>query len=72
MAKMRELLVDDGLLGGSGRVREDGRMVHDMLLVEVKSPEESKRPWDYLEVLRTIPGDQAFLPLSESACPLVR
>lgn len=72
MAKMRELPVDDGLLGGNGRVREDGRMVHDMLLVEVKSPEESERAWDYLEVLRTIPGDQAFLPLSESACPLVQ
>jgi len=54
-----------------GTVREDGRMVHDMYLARVKSPDESEGPWDYYEILRTIPGDQAYLPLSESKCPLV-
>ena len=54
-----------------GRVREDGRMVHDMYLAQVKTPEESKGRWDYLKILRTIPADQAFLPLEESTCSLV-
>ena len=70
MTKMRELPVDDVFAKG-GFLREDGRMVHDMYLVEVKSPGDSKGPWDYLKILRTIPGDQAFLPLSESKCNLV-
>ena len=47
-------------------------MIHDMLLVEVKSPEESKSPWDYYKVLNVIPGKDAFLPLSKSVCPLVK
>jgi branched-chain amino acid transport system substrate-binding protein len=46
-------------------------MVHDMYLVQVKSPEESKGPWDYYKVLRTIPGDEAFRPLDKGGCPLV-
>jgi branched-chain amino acid transport system substrate-binding protein len=52
----------------NGTIREDGRMVHDMYLARVKSPEESKEPWDYYEILRTIPGDEAFLPIEESTC----
>jgi len=55
----------------NGTIREDGRMVHDMYLARVKSPDESTQKWDYYEILRTIPGDQAFLPLAESTCPLV-
>jgi branched-chain amino acid transport system substrate-binding protein len=55
----------------NGTVREDGRMVHDMYLAQVKTPDESEGRWDYLKILRTIPGDQAFLPLSESRCDLV-
>jgi branched-chain amino acid transport system substrate-binding protein len=55
----------------NGTIRDDGRMVHDMYLARVKSPDESTQKWDYYEILRTIPGDQAFLPLSESTCPLV-
>jgi branched-chain amino acid transport system substrate-binding protein len=55
----------------NGTVREDGRMVHDMYLARVKTPDESSGQWDYYEILRTIPGDQAFLPLEESTCPLV-
>jgi branched-chain amino acid transport system substrate-binding protein len=52
----------------NGKIRDDGRMVHDMYLARVKSPEESKQPWDYYEILRTIPADQAFLPIEESTC----
>jgi branched-chain amino acid transport system substrate-binding protein len=55
----------------NGTIRDDGRMVHDMYLARVKSPDQSSGPWDYYEILRTIPGDQAYLPLSESKCPLV-
>ena len=69
--KMKEMPVNDFFAHG-GKVREDGRMVHDMYLVQVKSPEESKYPWDYYKVIRTIPGDQAFRPLNESECPLVK
>lgn len=68
MAKMRELPVND-FFAKNGQVRSDGRMVHDMYLARVKSPAESKGPWDYYEILRTIPGEEAFGPLSESACP---
>ena len=70
-AKMRELPVND-MFAKNGRLREDGRMVHDMLLVQVKKPSESKAPWDYYNVLATIPGDQAFLPLEKSECQLVK
>jgi branched-chain amino acid transport system substrate-binding protein len=55
----------------NGKIRADGRMVHDMYLAEVKSPDESQGKWDYLEIRRTIPGDEAFRPLEESACPAV-
>ncbi|WP_166267605.1 ABC transporter substrate-binding protein [Marinobacter caseinilyticus] len=55
----------------NGRIREDGRMVHDMYLAEVKTPEESKGEWDLYKILRTIPADEAYRPLSESKCPLV-
>jgi branched-chain amino acid transport system substrate-binding protein len=52
-------------------VRADGRLVRDMYLLQVKKPAESKYPWDYYHVRQVIPGDQAFLPLSASKCPLV-
>lgn len=55
----------------NGRIREDGRMVHDMYLVEVKSPEDATHEWDLYEVLATIPAEEAFRPLSESECKLV-
>jgi branched-chain amino acid transport system substrate-binding protein len=71
MAKMRELPVND-FFAKNGKLREDGRMVHDMYLVQVKAPEESKYPWDYFKILKTIPGEQAFRPLAESECPLVK
>jgi branched-chain amino acid transport system substrate-binding protein len=71
MAKMGEMPVND-FYAKNGRVREDGRMVHDMYFVQVKSPEESSGPWDYYKILSTIPGDQAFRPLDEGGCPLVK
>jgi branched-chain amino acid transport system substrate-binding protein len=71
MKKMKETPVDD-FFAKDGKIRVDGRMVHDMYLVQVKKPEESKYPWDYYHIRQTIPGDQAYLPLSESKCPLVK
>lgn len=56
----------------NGKVRDDGKLVHDMYLVRVKEPQESKGAWDYYTVLETVPGDRAFHPLAESKCPLVR
>jgi branched-chain amino acid transport system substrate-binding protein len=67
---MRQLRVDDFFAPG-GVVRADGRLVHDMYLVEVKPPEESRYPWDYYKVLSVIPGDKAFRPVAEGGCPLV-
>ena len=69
-AKMREMPVED-FFSHHGRLREDGLMVHDLYLVQVKTPEESKYPWDYYKVLATIPGDQAFPP-PDPVCPLVK
>jgi branched-chain amino acid transport system substrate-binding protein len=68
--KIRELPVDDFF--AKGRVREDGRMMHDMYLVEVKTPSESKAKWDYYKLLRSIPAEEAAQPLSESKCSLVK
>ena len=70
MAKMRELPVNDFYVR-AGHVREDGRLVHDMLFAQVKTPAESTKPWDYYKILGVIPGDQAFRPLAEGGCPLV-
>lgn len=71
MAKMKATPVND-FFAKNGKIRDDGRMVHDMYLLQVKKPEESKQPWDYYHVRQVIPGDQAFLPLSQSKCPLVK
>jgi branched-chain amino acid transport system substrate-binding protein len=70
-AKMRELPVND-FFAKNGKVRIDGKMEHDMYLIQVKAPSESKGPWDYYKVLRTIPAEEAASPLSESKCPLVK
>ena len=70
-AKMRELPIND-MFAKDGRIRADGRMVHDMYLWEVKSPAESKYPWDYLKPVKTIPAAQAFMPLEQSSCYLVK
>jgi branched-chain amino acid transport system substrate-binding protein len=71
VAKMKELPTDDPLFG-KGSIRVDGRKIHPAYLFEVKKPEESKGPWDYYKLVGTTPADQAFRPLSESACPLVK
>ncbi|SMH48489.1 ABC transporter substrate-binding protein [Azospirillum agricola] len=70
-AKMRELPIDD-FFARNGAIRADGRMIHDMYLAQVKTPQESKGPWDYFKILRTIPAAEAFMPLSRSECPMVR
>ena len=71
MAKMRATPVND-IFASGGYIREDGRMVHDMFLVQIKTPVESKEPWDLVKIIRIIPGDEAFRPLSESECPLLK
>jgi branched-chain amino acid transport system substrate-binding protein len=70
VAKMKEMPVND-FFAKNGKIRADGRHVHDMLLVQVKKPEESKGPWDYYKILRVIPGDEAFRPMADGNCPLV-
>ena len=71
MAKMRELPVNDTFVK-NGKLRTDGMMVHDMYLFQVKTPAESKYPWDYYKVMGSVPADKAFVPLGESTCPLVK
>jgi branched-chain amino acid transport system substrate-binding protein len=71
IAKMKELPTDDPLFG-KGRVRQDGRKVHQVYLVEVKKPAESKAPYDYYKIRATIPADQAFRPEKEGGCSLVK
>jgi len=68
-AKMHEMPVED-FFARNANLRVDGRLVHDMYLARVKKPEDSKYPWDYFEIVTTIPGDQAYKPLSKD-CPLV-
>lgn len=70
-AKMREMTVSD-MFTKNGKVRVDGRFMHDMYLWQVKTPAESKAPWDYLKPVATIPAEQAFQPLAESKCDLVK
>lgn len=69
-AKMREMPVND-FYTQDATIRADGRLVRDMYLMQVKSPEESEGPWDYYKLVDTIPGDEAFRPMSEGGCPLV-
>jgi branched-chain amino acid transport system substrate-binding protein len=71
MAKMKSTPIND-FFATNGRIREDGRMVHDMYVYQVKTPAESKYAWDYLTLKETIPAAQAFRPLSESSCYLVK
>jgi branched-chain amino acid transport system substrate-binding protein len=71
IAKMKELPTEDRLMG-KGYVRIDGRKMHPMYLFEVKKPEESKAPWDYYKQLATIPAEEAWRPLDQSECPLVK
>ncbi|HTV90794.1 MAG TPA: ABC transporter substrate-binding protein [Stellaceae bacterium] len=70
MRTMREMPIHD-FYASDGYIRADGVMVHPMYLFQVKTPAQSRYPWDYFKLLATVPGDQAFLPLSQSKCPLV-
>jgi branched-chain amino acid transport system substrate-binding protein len=71
MAKMKEMPIND-FMTRNGRIREDGRVIRDMYLMQVKTPEESRGEWDVAKIVATIPGDQAFRPLAEGGCPLVK
>jgi branched-chain amino acid transport system substrate-binding protein len=71
VAKMKEMPTDDPLFG-KGVIRADGRKTHPMYLFEVKKPAESKGAWDYYKVRATIPADQAFRPIDQGECPLVK
>lgn len=70
MATLRTMEIND-LFARNARLRSDGKLSHDYYLVEVKTPEESKEAWDYYNIVKVVPGEEALLPLSESDCPLV-
>ena len=70
VAKMRDMPIHD-FFADRGFLRADGRMVHDMYLVEVKKPKELHYPWYDYKIIKTIPGDEAFRPLNEGGCPLI-
>jgi branched-chain amino acid transport system substrate-binding protein len=69
MAHLKNTKIND-LFAKGGVIRPDGRMVHDMYLMEVKQQSESKYPWDYYKVVQTIPGDQAYMTKAETKCSL--
>src|SRR5471030_1901861 len=71
MAQLKSAPWDDPVFG-KNYVRADGRNMHDMYLFEVKSPSESKGPWDYYKLIATIPGEQAFRPLEDGGCPMIK
>ena len=71
MKIMKDTPIND-MFAKNGRIREDGRMIHDMYLFEVKKPSESKKPWDYYKQLAVVPGDKAFFTAKESGCPLTK
>jgi branched-chain amino acid transport system substrate-binding protein len=68
---MKRLPTSDPLFG-DGTIRPDGRKIHPMFLYEVKSPAESRGPWDYYKLVREIPAAEAFRPLADGNCPLIR
>jgi branched-chain amino acid transport system substrate-binding protein len=71
VAKMKEMPTDDPLFG-KGEIRVDGRKLHNMYLFEVKKPAESKYPWDYYKLIKTILPSEAWRPLSESECSFIK
>jgi len=68
MAQLRKTKIDD--FYAKGYIRQDGSMIHDMYLMQVKTPAESKEPWDYYKILATIPGEQAFTTKAQTRCAL--
>jgi branched-chain amino acid transport system substrate-binding protein len=71
MAKMREIPIND-FMTKNGKVRDDGRVVRDMYLMQAKTPEESKGEWDLVKMVATVPGNEAFRPLAEGGCPYIK
>ncbi len=71
MAQMKKMPIND-FFAKNGKIRDDGRMIHDMYLAQVKKPSESTKPWDYYHIKATIPAEEAFTPLKDSKCPLVK
>ena len=71
MKKMKELPIND-MMTKNGRIREDGRVLRDFYVFRVKSPDASKAPWDYYELIATVPADDAARPLAQSECPLLK
>ncbi|MGE5665564.1 MAG: ABC transporter substrate-binding protein [Betaproteobacteria bacterium] len=71
MAQLKKQKIND-MFTKNGYIRADGRMVHDMYLMQVKAPGESKEPWDYFTLVQTIPGEEAYTKLANSKCPLVK
>jgi branched-chain amino acid transport system substrate-binding protein len=69
--KMKEMPVND-IYNKNVRIREDGRVMHDMYLAEVKSPSEMENDWDLYRILAKLPGDQVFRPIDEGGCALVK
>jgi branched-chain amino acid transport system substrate-binding protein len=70
MKQLKATPIND-MFARNGHIRADGRMVHDLYLVQVKAPDQIKEKWDYYTIKETVPGDEAFQPLSESRCRLV-
>ena len=70
MAQLKKMKLDD--FYSKGYIRADGRYIHDMYLMQVKTPQESKKPWDYLKLVATIPGEEAFTKEADSKCPLLK
>jgi len=71
MEELHKLKINDMFVKG-GYIRADGVMIHDMYVMQVKSPQDSQYPWDYYKVVKRMPGEEAFGPLSDSTCPLVK
>ena len=71
MVELKKTKIND-MFAKNGYVRQDGRMMHDMYLMQVKKPEESKYPWDYYNIKAVIPAEEAFQPLSKSTCPMIK
>jgi len=71
MAQLKKTRINDMFAQG-GYIRADGRMIHDMRLVQVKSPEESTEPWDYVKLVEVVPGEKAYQSLADSKCPLIK
>ncbi|NDP60193.1 MAG: ABC transporter substrate-binding protein, partial [Oxalobacteraceae bacterium] len=70
MAELKKMKLDD--FYSKGYIRQDGRYIHDMYLMQVKTPAESKKPWDYLKLVATIPGEEAFTKVADSKCYLLK